>query len=236
MDKCKEFARKWGRVEPYVMTIDGVEVKQLRYISDIHVIAVFDNMSNIEMDEEHGSEQEAILDFCKNSMRLHLCGFCNWSCIMIMQLDFESERQSFTKGGETIVNKLEPSLASIGDSKRASRSFHLIFSLFAPARFELQKYPVVPAGCLDYYDIGLLGNTFRSLRVIKSNDSDVGMRVPLYFNGVSEVYEELPPSNTDEIRKFYDDFKKKRNIPTLPKTQETIIFNFNDNDEEEIPF
>jgi hypothetical protein len=232
--KCKEFARRWGHTDRYTMNVDGVEIEQKRYISDIHVIAIFDNMSNIDMEDEDGSEQQAILKFCKHDMRLNLCGKLKWTCIMIMQLDFESERQSFNKNGETVISKLEPSLASIGDSKRSSRSFHLIFSLFAPSRFELLRYPVLKTGDPNYYDIALLGNTFRSLRVIKSNDSDVGMRVPLYFNGISEVYEELPPPNTTELKKFYESFKKQHHIQNFPASQENTIFKFEEN--EEIPF
>jgi hypothetical protein len=230
---CRELALSLGRAKKYTVEVGGKNVEQWEYESDTHVIAIFDNMSNFEAGKEESSDRDAILKFVKDYMRLKLCAFFKWTVIVVLQMDFESERQSFTKGGETIINKLEPSLASTGDSKQANRSFHLIFSLFAPNRFELPKYPMTKVGDPNYYDIGLLGNTFRSLRVIKSNDSDVGMRIPLYFNGITEVYEELPPPNTDELADFYNKFKKERNIPNIPKIESQTIFNYN---EEEIPF
>lgn len=208
---CREVALKLGNEETYMEVIEGVEVEQVRYESDTHVIAVFDNMSNFASDDYNGNEQVAILRFVKDYMRLRLCNFYNWTCVLVLQMDFESERQSFTRNGETIASKLEPSLASIGDSKRSSRSLHLIFSLFAPHRHELPQYPLPSKFNPEYfYDITILGNSFRSLRVIKSNYTETGMRVPLLFDGVTETFTELPQPNTPELKQIYDDIRMKK--------------------------
>ena len=208
---CENIAMKLGKPVSYVETVEGSEIKQTRYESDVHVIAVFDNMSNIDMDDEDGNEQQAILKFCKEYMRLRLCNFFNWTCVMVMQLDFESERASFSKAGEINVAKLEPSLASIGDSKRASRAFHLIFSMFSPHRHDIISYPQpTKANPDNYYRIDILGNRFRSLRIIKANDTEVGMRVGLLFDGVSEIFDELPtPTDKDALEKVYNTFGDK---------------------------
>lgn len=205
---CEGIAKKLGKTESYIENIEGEEIKQKRYVSDTHVIAIFDNMSNIDMGDEDGDEQKAILRFVRTYMRLRLVNFCQWTCIMVMQLDFESERQSFGKDGHTNVAKLEPSLASIGDSKRASRSFHLIFSLFSPARYDIISYPQpTKANPDNYYRIDILGNRFRSLRIIKSNETDVGMRVGLLFNGITEEFEELPiPKDKEALDTIYKRF------------------------------
>lgn len=208
---CESIAMKLGKPVSYIETVEGSEIKQTRYESDVHVIAVFDNMSNIDMENEDGNEQQAILKFCKEYMRLRLCNFFNWTCVMVMQLDFESERASFSKAGEINVAKLEPSLASIGDSKRASRAFHLIFSMFSPHRHDIISYPTPSKANPDnYYRIDILGNKFRSLRIIKANDTEVGMRVGLLFDGVSEIFDELPlPSDKEALEKVYSTFGDK---------------------------
>jgi hypothetical protein len=210
-DICKRTAQQLGTEIDYVEEFDGVEVNQTRYESDTHVIAIFDNMSNFASQESSGNEQVAILKFVKDYMRLRLCNYYKWTCVLVLQMDFESERQSFTRNGETIASKLEPSLASIGDSKRSSRSLHLIFSLFAPHRHELPQYPLPSKFNPEYfYDITILGNSFRSLRVIKSNYTETGMRVPLLFDGISETFTELPQPKTPELQKIYDDMRNER--------------------------
>ncbi len=208
---CEKIALRLGKPYVYYEDIEGEQIKQIGYQSDTHVIAIFDNMSNIDMEDEDGNEQQAILKFCKEYMRGRLCNFFNWTCVMVMQLDFESERASFSKAGEINIAKLEPSLASIGDSKRASRAFHLIFSLFSPHRHDIMAYPKPTKERADeYYRIDLLGNRFRSLRVIKANDTDVGMRIGLLFDGVGEIFTELPPpSDKIGMAKIYEKFNAK---------------------------
>lgn len=223
---CRKVAMKLGRVYKYKEVIEGEEIEQYGYDSDVHVIAVFDNMSNIASEDITSNDQVAILKFVKDYMRLKLCNFFKWTCVLVLQQDFESERQSFTKSGESIVAKLEPSLASVGDSKRATRSLHLIFSLFSPARHELPQYPLPSKhNAENFYDITLLGNDFRSLRVIKSNQTETGMRVPLLFNGVSETFSELPKPKTPELLHIYDYYRRKRALrgaqadPTIGPTK-----------------
>jgi hypothetical protein len=228
---CENVAVQLGTLKPYKEIVEGVEIEQVSYQSDTHVIAIFDNMSNIDMEDEDSNEQKAILKFCKEYMRLRLCNFFNWTTVMVMQLDFESERASFTKAGDVNVAKLEPSLASIGDSKRASRSFHLIFSLFSPQRHDIISYPQPTKLNPDnYYRIDILGNSFRSLRVIKANDTDVGMRVGLLFDGIGETFTELPPPTDHEsLAKIYEKFNNKTKFT---KTTNIVI----EQEPDELPF
>lgn len=228
---CKNVAMKLGSLETYTEDIEGTQVKQLKYTSDTHVIAIFDNMSNIDMSVAENSEQEAILKFCKEYMRLYLCNLFNWTCVMVMQGDFESERASFSRAGEINIAKLEPSLASIGDSKRASRAFHLVFSLFSPHRHDIVSYPLPTRANPDnYYRIDILGNKFRSLRIIKANDTDVGMRVGLLFDAIGGTFSELPPP-TDKIglSRVYEKFGSKDKLK-----QQTEVVAFDDPDK--LPF
>lgn len=202
-ETCERIAHRIGTVETYTEVIEGEEVEQERYVSDTHVIAIFDNLSNIDGEDEVG-DQAAKLKFAKDYVREKLCNLYRWTCLTVLQLDAESERQNFTRGGESILSKIEPSLSGIGDSKRSARTFHIVFSLFNPSRFELIHYPTPSKHNPDnVYRIDLLGNRFRALRVLKANDSDSGMRIGLLFDAVAETFQELPLPKTPEIENIY---------------------------------
>lgn len=220
-DICKGIALNLGKVTSYKEVIEGKEVKQYKYESDTHVIAVFDNQSNIDTEDGTSNEQAAILKFVKEYMRLKLCNFFRWTCVLVQQLDFESERQAFTRSGETIMSKIEPSLASIGDSKRSARSLHLVFSLFDPSRYDLIQYPIPskkdPENC---YRIDILGNKFRALKILKSNFSDSGMRLGMMFDPIGGSFTELPKPKSEEIQHIYKNLTAK----ILNKQEKSINF------------
>jgi hypothetical protein len=231
---CRQIALNMGKVNTWMENIDGKEVKQYNYECDTHVIAVFDNMSNIDTEDGTSNEQAAILKFVKEYMRLKLCNFFRWTCVMVMQLDFESERQAFSRSGETILAKIEPSLASIGDSKRSSRSFHLIFSLFDPSRYELIHYPIPskqdPENC---YRIDVLSNRFRALKILKSNGTETGKRIGLYFDAIGERFDELPQPKTEELKSIYQDLTKN-SLNKFVNQKQSSIFVPDSNNEEKI--
>ena len=173
---------------------------------DTHIIVIVDNMSNLDTDPDDGcnTEREAMVKFAKEYARAKMCNKYNMTVVQDMQLAFDKERQQYTHSGMTIVSKLEPSLDGVGDAKTITRSMHLVIGLFNPSRYDLVHYPIPPKedpeAC---YRIDLLGNRFRALKIIKSNDSDVGMRIGMNFNALAETFEELPLPKTPEIKAFY---------------------------------
>lgn len=207
---CEDFALKQGVVKKEQVDIGGTVVEEDVYYSDLHVIAIFDNLSNLEGGRGE-TERETMIRFCKSYIREKLCNFFNWTCIQVIQSDFQSERQQFTSGGESVVAKLEPSLASVGDAKTITRSMHLVLSLFDPSRFDILQFPRPPKTDMDNcYDIGILRGRFRSLRIIKSNDSDTGIRVYLLFDALTESFKELPPPKTNELQQIYNKYREKQ--------------------------
>jgi hypothetical protein len=224
LELCGNIAKKLGVTKRYKTVIEGVEVAQKRYESDTHVICIADNMSNIDVAHAKEEDMVAMLRFAKDVVRDKLCNQLGWTVVTILQQDFQSERQQYTSSGQSIVGKLEPSLATIGDSKRVARSMHLIFGLFNPSRYELLHYPVPPkTDPENCYRIDILGNRFRSLRILKSNDSDTGMRIPLKFNGISEIFEEAPLPKSPELKQWYQEITGKHQ-PSQNNNITKIIF------------
>ena len=171
---------------------------------EVHVIVIVDNLSNINKEEKHKDQWSAIGEWTSKYARRLLCKFFNATVVSIQQQDLESQKLAFSAyQGEAIKGKVKPSIASLGDNKTVSRDYHILFGIFSPDRFEFEE----DLG----YDITLLQNNYRNLSIIKSNESDSGHELGLYFNGASEKFMELPSSKTEprELQQFYNNFRTK---------------------------
>jgi hypothetical protein len=223
---CQDYAMRTGHIEKYAVNVSGKETMQQRYIADnnVHTIIIIDNISNIDIEKGSENEREAIVKFCKTYVRGRLCNFFNFTVVQVLQQDFATERQSFTREGETIIAKLEPSLAGIGDSKTISRSMHIVIGLFHPSRYGLIQYPrPSKQDPQATYRLDILGNTFRSLSILKANDTDFGMKVAMYFGAVEEEMNELPLFKTQEIEDIYARIKAKHPEKFSTMRQTTVI-------------
>jgi hypothetical protein len=166
----EKYALKTGKLFKYKVDIEGGEEEQVIYKSDIHTFVLIDNLANIDSSEEHNSERHAMVELAKKYIRERLCNFFKFTCVLLLQNDFQTERMQFGSNGKAIMSKVEPSLASIGEAKTVARSAHIIFTLFDPSRYEFISYPQVSEENADKaYRIDILGNKFRSLRIIKNN-------------------------------------------------------------------
>lgn len=232
----REYALKTGKVTKVNrVSQDGTNIKEWHYESDIHTIVIFDNMSNLDTDAEDDidSERQAMVKLARDYSRRRLVNNFNFTVVHVLQLDFQSERQQFTHSGMTIVSKLEPSLAGIGEAKTLARSLHLILGLFDPSRYELLQYPIPskqdPENC---YRIDILGKKFRAIKILKNNDGEPGIRIGLMFNHISEVFTELPKPKTPEIKSIYSSLTRKdgKNLD-ITKTSPIFV-----DEEEDTPF
>jgi hypothetical protein len=124
--------------------------------------------------------------------------------VVVHQQSLEAEKQQFTNTGGVILDKNKPSLANLGGTKEVTRSYHLVLSLFSPHKFKQLNYRG--------YDIGQLGNNFRELEVLKSNDGSDIVATPLYFDGTAENFIELPNSDKqkEELQRFYQWLQQER--------------------------
>jgi hypothetical protein len=231
-DYCEEYALKVGEVRTEDVIVEGAKIKQPYYTSndDTHVFVIVDNMSNLETEKESPTERETMIVFAKKYIRERLCNFFHFTVVQVVQSDFATERQQFNKDGQTIVSKLEPSLASIGEAKTISRSAHVVIGLFDPSRYDILRFPIPPKSdpklC---YDIDILGNRFRSLKILKNNDGDFNFRIGVLFNAISETFEELPPPKSVELEAVYSRYKEKRKF--VPVNVKPVLFKEEDADE-----
>jgi hypothetical protein len=114
--------------------------------------------------------------------------------INIQQQEASKEKQEYYQG-QSIDEKLEPSLDGLANNKETQRECNLVLGLFAPERYNIGRHRG--------YDIKKLGNKYRSLKILKDRDNGlINHYVPLYFNGASNFFDELPTSDTIDYSKY----------------------------------
>lgn len=163
-----------------------------------HIIAVFDNINCLIPDKFEGSLKDAMDNFMYNYLRKNIAKHWQWSCVAVQQNVGGAEEQQFDNRGSNIIDKLVPNLSMLGDSKLTQRAAHLIFALFDPQRYGIEKFMK--------YDINQLKKKSRFLFVLKNNDGEANIVIPCYFSGPSGHFVELPLP--DQMQPIYDKIKK----------------------------
>ena len=148
-----------------------------------YVIVVVDHVSLLTPEKSAPTLRDAIGKL-SSSYFLQLRDKYNATCVLVQQQAAEVEKQQFTYKGQSIEAKLEPSLSGLADNKTTQRDCDIAFGLFAPDRYEIEKYMG--------YDITKLQDHFRSIKILKYRNGIANVRLPLFFDGATGHFEELP--------------------------------------------
>jgi len=165
-----------------------------KHNTDTHYFIITDHISLLTPENgmgEHATIGHYSKEYC-------LKGFCkrfNCTVINVHQQAAETEKQEFYRG-ETLAEKLEPTLNGLANNKETQRDCDLVLGLFAPARYKITSYRG--------YDISKLQDRYRSLIFLKDRHYGcANLYVNLYFNGASNYFQELEPA---------EEFKKNPNL------------------------
>jgi len=153
---------------------------------DEQVIWVIDNLNNLQT-EKGETRLETINKWTSRYGRLQITKHWKWNVINILQQAAESEKPQFDLRGNLIVERCKVSLDGLGNSKECQRDHILIFGLWAPNRFGIGNY--------EGYNIDRLKDAYRSFIILKSNISETNKEIPMYFDGATSVYKELPSAD-----------------------------------------
>lgn len=167
-----------------------------------HVLIVLDHVSLLIEEKNYETEEkmnhwQSLGHWSKNYALKYICKRFNYSYIGIQQQESAKEKQEYNKG-QTIIEKLEPSLDGLSTNKELQREADWVLGLFAPDRFEIHNYRG--------YDITKLKDTFRALKVLKDRHyGTANTYVPLFMNGVTNEFYELPKASDmkPEVYEFY---------------------------------
>lgn len=102
-------------------------------------------------------------------------------------------------------NQGEPTIANLGDSKLTSRAIDISFGLYSPFINKIPEY--------EGFDTRFYMDNIRFLSVLLSRHGGLGTKVPLYFNGAVNFFNELPKVQSPE------ETKRKKNITQIRKNE-----------------
>ncbi len=212
------WATKFGRIK----RDEQRKVIGYEKVHNVHTILIVDNLSNIS-EGRHENQHAAIGNLSRVKVRLILAKIFGFTVVFDAQQELSSDKGQYDNGGKIVVNKLVPNLAGLATNKEVARDCHIVFGIFAPHRYGLKEYPLMSKDSEHKgYDIELMGNFFRQIQVIKNNEGNTDFKVPLWFDGQVEYFEELP--NHKEEAKMEVIYKRVREMRNEGQKE---LFKFN---------
>lgn len=133
-------------------------------------------------------------------------------CLSTHAQALDRERIEYDFTNRLKEEKLEPSKDGLGDSKTVSRAYDVILGLFAPNNYEIKGHKD--------YNVGLLQDNYRHLKVISSNISGNNKGISLWFDGSAGTFNELPKAaeKVNGVKKIvFDQLATERYIKSKKK-------------------
>ena len=166
---------------------------------DEYVICIVDHISLLNTERGAETLHSAMTMMSAEYGRKQVTKHFNYVFVMVQQQSAESEKKQYTTMGDAIEEKLEPSLNGLADNKLTQRDQHVVLGLFAPDRYKISSYKVGDT----YYNVNILKDNFRVLFVLKNRIGRPNARLPLFFNGAINNFEEAPKMiNSKDYEKF----------------------------------
>lgn len=202
---CKYYARKWGK---FSTDIKGVETNNYTPNDPKQIVLVVgDHISLIEPEFEketnkYLTDRQAISKWHTKYGKRIITKKWNWAMLNVQQQSLESEKQQFTMKGDSIINKILPSLDGLANNKEVARDDYVVMGLFAPERYEIQEFRG--------YDVmkntpESFGDRFRTLHLLKNRFGHPNKVLPLYFDGRYTYFREMPiPTDAPGMAYFHN--------------------------------
>lgn len=160
-----------------------------------YVIVMTDHYGLFE--NESGLTQWQTISKWSSEYCLHIRDKFNFIPVGVQQQAADKERVETNYKGDTIEQKLEPSLDGLGDNKTTARDANVIIGLFDPNRYSIREH--------NGYDISRFKDRYRSVNLLKDRDGIANKKLPLFFNGAVDFFKELPKSDDmDGMRRVYE--------------------------------
>ncbi len=143
---------------------------------DLYFLPIIDHLGLVV--PESGNSLKQAMDL----LSANLVKFRNrYGCspVMVIQQAMAQESLDNIK-----AKKMRPSVVGLGDSKTVGRDVDMLFGLFGPFRHELPTF--------DVYDITRFKDHFRVFEVILNREGEANSMVPLWFDGATNSFVELP--------------------------------------------
>lgn len=166
---------------------------------ELYKIVLIDNASNVST--EKGMDlMGSIEKVSKDAITLR--DMFNYTVVLV-------QHQAQSKEGDESfkLNRIKPSSDGLADSKKTTRDIDLLIGLYSPFKYGIPKY--------EGYDIMKFRNHIRFMEVIEDRHYGANGNIcPLYFDGASSYFAELPRADDTEgmnrVYKFMEGNKNKK--------------------------
>lgn len=161
------------------------------------VVAIIDTIDAYQ--EESGKNlYDTVKRASKFFHRKQLGLVCNVITVMLQQQQPDKERLELNIKGQTLIDKMKPSLDALATCRATQSDATLILGLFDPLKFGAYTY-------LGYPDLRGLKGQFRSLILLKTREGEkvTDNEVPLCAYLGRDEFEEMPIVGDDENLKNY---------------------------------
>lgn len=218
---CEEFAKSIGEYKTRTVKSRGdanreVEefVSYKQYDKNHYTIVFVDHARLI--DAERGYTQKQTIDKFSEYAIKYLRDRYRQTVVLIQQ------QMSDIEGLEAIKQKrMTPSKSGLGDTKYTAHDCNYLFGLFDPSVFGLPAW--LGYTIQDASGKGLL-NYSRFFMLLSGRDGEAGGVCPLFFDGATCTFEELPRPDDKNIEVFYEKAKKYKGWQRKKANQN--LFNF----------
>lgn len=138
-----------------------------------------------------GQKIKDAIDELSTSCAKYLRNRYYFTPILIQQQNADKESNDSVKLGRT-----RPDKKGLADSSYTANDCNVLLGLFSPARFGLPEYMG--------YDVKKFKDHLRFVEIVINRDGEMGGIMPLYFDGATNSFFELPLPNDPAIQKWYD--------------------------------
>lgn len=202
---CREYALERGTLHKKTiktkdeLTGNDKEVEIVDYFEwndpDCYYVIILDNFTNLTRESgknkiENIEKMSKYFITLRDQLQYH-----------IVAVQHQSQSQEGIENRK--LNMLYPTTDGLGDCKMTSRDVDYILGLFNPFKYGLREF--------EGYDITKFRKNIRFLMMLDDRNSGAGGDMcPLYFNGATTIFSELPLPNSPQIKKVYEFLSKSK--------------------------
>lgn len=217
---CRDYALSHGHINYTDETYTDSNGKVCRLINkdnpytaddeeEIRIV-ILDNASNLS--QESGlNKMETI-----NKMSKYFITLRDQLMYTIVMVQHQAQAQEGIENRKMGLTK--PSSDGLADCKTTSRDANLLLGLYSPFKYEVKTH--------EGYDITKFKNYIRFMQVLEDRDYGASGQVcPLFFNGMSSSFRELPLPNSAELNQAiaFADYLEQVKQGTQPRNRVFFI-------------
>lgn len=190
----RDYAQANGTQHTKKVNIKGVDVEIDDWYEpndpEEYVMVFIDHISLISTESINGKQMSLFESMVKLSSDylIKLRNKYNYIPVVVQQQASAQESVENMK-----VGRLKPSLDGLGDCKLTQRDANVILGLFSPFRHEIPEYMG--------YDVRFFRDNIRFLEILGGREGGAGTTAPLYFDGATNYFKELPlPEEVENMK------------------------------------